>query len=325
MSKARRNKQSKRKAKLLFKRIRFIVILAVLAFVVIQIKGMFSGEGLLKDVMAIQDRFSKVKKIDMSDGVNSQKTEMMKQEITEYLSSQSGHYGLFYYNISTNETFGINETEEFVAASTVKVPLNLYLYKKIKEGSVNPEGILNYTKDDFEGGTGIIQRQSVGKQYTINKLSELSITHSDNIATNMLIRYLGMKNVKAYMREIGGSVVEDGKNISCPKDLGLYMRVVYNMYETDGELGNQLMNNLLNTEFKDRIQELLPEEIKVAHKIGTQVEVINDVGVVFAEQPYILAVMSKDVDVNVAPGVIANISKKIFDSLYGENDNIEGN
>ncbi|HNS71669.1 MAG TPA: class A beta-lactamase-related serine hydrolase, partial [bacterium] len=279
------------------------------------IKGMFSGEGLLKDVMAISERFSKVKKIDMTDGINSQKAEMMKQEINEYLATQDGHYGVFYYNIFTNETFGINETEEFVAASTVKVPLNLYLYKKIKDGSVNPEAILTYTKDDFEGGTGIIQRQNIGKKYTIKKLSELSITHSDNIATNMLIRYLGMKNVKAYMREIGGSVVEDGKNISCPKDLGLYMRVVHNMYETEGELGNQLMNNLLNTQFKDRIQELLPEDIKVAHKIGTQVKVINDVGLVFAEQPYILAVMSKDVDENVAPGVIADISKKIFDSL----------
>jgi beta-lactamase class A len=167
-------------------------------------------------------------------------------------------------------------------------------------------------QEDYEEGTGDIQYESIGSKYSIAELSRLSIVSSDNVASNMLKRLLGMSNVRQYMSELGGSVVDEGKNISCPKDMGIYMKEVYNFYMEDKVLGNELMHSLLNTEFNDRIPALLPKGVKVAHKIGTQVEVVNDVGIIFAENPYILSVMSKDVNEDEAPEVLANISKKVY-------------
>ena len=122
-------------------------------------------------------------------------------------------------------------------------------------------------------------------KYTIDELSRLSIVESDNVATNMLIRFLGMQNIKNYMRQVGGQVVVDDQNVSSPRDMGLYMKLVYEFYENGGTLGNELMNDLLNTElYNDRLPALLPKSVKVAHKIGNEVGVINDVGIVFADQ-----------------------------------------
>ncbi len=78
------------------------------------------------------------------------------------------------------------------------------------------------------------------------------------------------------------------------------------------------MSFFLNTKFNDRLPALLPETVKVAHKIGTQVKVFNDVGIVFAQKPYIVSVMTDNINEAEAANVIANISKKIFD--YVNND-----
>jgi len=238
----------------------------------------------------------------------------LKNKIASYLANYHGEYGVYYYDLTSGQEFGINDTDQFTSASCEKVPLNLYLYNQIQSGAVNPDGTLTYLQEDYETGTGSIQYQPVGTQYTIRELSMLSITQSDNVAANMLIRFLGMPNIKNYMRQVGGQVVLDGQNVSCPRDMGLYMKLVYEFYENNGTLGNELMNNFLNTDYNDRLPALLPSSVKVAHKIGNEVNVVNDAGIVFAPEPYIVAVMSKDVYESEGPAVIANISKMIYNS-----------
>ncbi|NPV91300.1 MAG: serine hydrolase [Firmicutes bacterium] len=244
---------------------------------------------------------------------DSRAVDALKIELENYIKNYKGQYGIYYYNIVTGEEFGINEADEYTAASTIKVPLNLYLYNNIKSGAVDPQGTIKYLKDDYEGGTGKIQYEKVGNTYTIDELSKFSIVLSDNVAANMLIRFLGIDNIKQYMRQVGGVVVQDGQNVSCPKDMGLYMRLVYEFSSREGVLGQQLMDCFLNTQFNDMIPALLPTNIKVAHKIGNQVGVVNDVGIVFSDRPYILAVMSKDVDEKEAATVLPIVSKKVFD------------
>jgi beta-lactamase class A len=240
----------------------------------------------------------------------------LKIQIANYTNNYQGEYGVYYYDLTTGQEFGINDEDQFTSASCEKVPINLYLYQQIQSGAVNPETTLTYTQADYEDGTGSIQYQKVGTQYTIDELSKLSIVQSDNVATNMLIRFLGMPNIKNYMRQVGGQVVVDDQNVSSPSDMGLYMKLVYEFSENNRTLGDELLNDLLNTElYDDRLPALLPKSVKVAHKIGNEVGVINDVGIVFADKPYIVAVMSKGVNEKEAPAVIANISKMIYDSL----------
>jgi beta-lactamase class A len=242
----------------------------------------------------------------------------LKAEIGSYLKNYKGEYGVYYYNLTTGDEFGINDEDVFTGASTEKIPINLYLYSRISAGAADPNGTLTYLKEDYEDGTGDIRYQKVGTKYTLKRLSVLSIEVSDNVAANMLVRFLGIQNIKDYMRQVGGTVVVDGQNTSSPKDMGLYMKLVYQFYKNNGALGNELMNSFLNTQYNDRINALLPASVKVAHKIGNDVEVVNDVGIVFGDQPYVISIMSKGVDENEAPGVIANISKMIYDTVSRE-------
>lgn len=305
------NKALRHRKRLWLMKLRFaLIFIAVLAI------GICSKSICVTDsqasVKASKDRSSNSEKVIITDKIKSKKIQTIEENLTEYLDNFKGVYGIYYYNLATGEKFGINHKEVFTAASTIKIPLNLYLYKQIKSGVIDPQDKLTYLQEDYEGGTGDIRYESIGNRYEIKELSRLSIVSSDNVASNMLKRLLGMSNVKQYMRELGGSIVDEDKNISCPQDMGIYMKEVYDFYTQDKAAGNGLMESLLNTEFNDRIPALLPKGVKVAHKIGTQVEVVNDVGIIFAQNPYILSVMSKDVDEDEAPKVLARISEKVY-------------
>jgi beta-lactamase class A len=183
----------------------------------------------------------------------------------------------------------------------------------IVKGKINPAQKLTYQKQFYEGGTGSIQYKKVGTTFTIKELSKLSITVSDNIATNMLISKLGRANVASYMKSLVNHSVDASKNISSPKDMSIYLTELLDFQKEHPTEGDEMIYNLEHTVFNDRIPKLLPKEVKVAHKIGTQVRAIHDVGIVYADRPYIICIMSKDVDEKKAPEVLAKISKMIYD------------
>lgn len=247
-------------------------------------------------------------------------------QINDYIKKYVGVYGIYYKNLITGDSFGINEFELFYPASTIKLPLNLYVFKKISMGEIDPEQKLEYKKEDFEWGTGtIISKVKQGLEYpdleyTIRKLCEFSIIYSDNIAANMLYRVVGKENLIKYLEELGGFSTSDKINVS-PYDMGIYIEELYRFYIDHPVLGGELIGYLSNTVYNNRIPAYLPEnkELDIAHKIGNlpKLSTLHDVGIIFTEQPYILCIMSKDIDYgdDGSDGckIIAQISKIIYD------------
>lgn len=240
----------------------------------------------------------------------------LRNQLLQILKKEKGTYGIFVIDLKSGKSLGINHLETFHAASTFKLPLNLYLYEKIAEGKVDPNIKLVYRKEHYEDGTGLLKYKPVGSVFSIETLSKYSIVYSDNIATNMLLSYLGRSNVKDYMRSMGGTIVNDNKNITCPRDMALYMLKLLDFTSEHPELGNKIIGYLENTIYNERIPKLLPPNIKIAHKIGNwpPTGTYNDVGYVeHPENPYIIAIFSKNTpDINTAFKVIQKISKVVY-------------
>jgi len=128
---------------------------------------------------------------------------------------------------------------------------------------------------------------------------------------------VGRKNTKEYMRRMGGRVVDDVENVTCPIDMALYMARALAFERESPRLGGQLMNYLFNTVYNQRIPASLPKGVRVAHKIGNWpfTGTFNDVGYVeHPVNPYIIAILSKN-----TPGrekafqVIRRISREVYD------------
>jgi len=247
----------------------------------------------------------------------SGKMDELKTMVEEYLSKQSGKYGVTFIDLATNESFGVQDTDEYIAASTSKLPMNVLLYTKIESGEVDPEMKLQYLKEDFEPGTGIIQNTAYGTEYTVRETSRLSIVKSDNCGINMIIRLLDIENIRQYIVDLGGVVYYGKRHRSCPYDMALVSRELYRLYLSNPDVYGQLIYDLEHTDYNDKINAQLPPEVKVAHKIGINTRVENDVGIVFASHPYVLSVMTDDVDAGTARKRIAELSRMIYDYVEG--------
>lgn len=240
---------------------------------------------------------------------------LIEEKVREFVAIQPGKYGVFFIDLATDEYFGINDRDSYIAASTSKLPMNLMLYTKFESGEISQDYIVRYIEEDFEPGTGIIQNEPFGTEYTIKEASELSIRYSDNCAINMIIRNLGIEEICQYILNLGGDIYYTDGNKTSPHDLGLIAKELYRLYLINPDLYGGLFYSLENTQWNDRIKAQLPDEVRVAHKIGNQIRTVNDVGIIFASHPFVLAVMTEDVEVEIAKTNIAIISKMVYDQL----------
>lgn len=236
----------------------------------------------------------------------------LEKLIRDYTGKLPGKYGVTFIDLATGEMVNVNDKIEYIAASTSKLPVNVLLYKNIEAGKINPEDKLVYKQEDLEYGTGTIINTPYGTEYTVRETSRLSIQKSDNCGVNMLIRLLGIENVRNYIDEVGGQVHYGKTHRSCPYDMAMIAQDLYKLYLNNEDVYGELINYLETTDWHDRIDAKLPKDVKVAHKIGNQTSTRNDVGIVFATHPYVLSIMSDNVNIDAATKSIADLSEKIY-------------
>ncbi|GLC30849.1 serine hydrolase [Clostridium omnivorum] len=261
----------------------------------------YNDQKLLKSK---QDMFLKTQQLK----TNEQKKQKLEEEIKAYLASNMDNVGLSYYDINSGSEITINGDKTFLAASTVKVQMNIVLADLIKGGQISKDEALKYTDAFYEEGTGILQGQELTTPIPLTLLSKYSIVYSDNIATNMIMDRIGYEKMRTLIDSKIGHATDHSDNYITAKDETTLLKLLYENKDNNS-LYNELIENMKNTEFHDRMDLYVPQNL-VAHKIGSYDNYVNDVGIVYAKNPYILSVYTNEVE--NADEVIAHISQLIY-------------
>lgn len=235
--------------------------------------------------------------------------EQLLGEVQAVVDSATGTYGVYVYETDTGESFGINQDVAFEGASTIKIPILMLLYAGIDAGTVSGEETMVYQWGDYEDGTGSIQQEPVGTEWTIRELAEKMMQESDNIAKNMLFRRLGLYAVEEYAIANGADDFDLIYNRVTPRDMGALLKAILE-YEVAGpELTGDMLGLMTGTDHELRIPRYL-DGVMVAHKIGTLGDSVNDAGIIFAgDSPFVLCVYSEGVASEVeAEEVIGRIA-----------------
>ena len=244
---------------------------------------------------------------------NSQKQiqlDTLEKQIREFVGDDINKFGMVYYDINSKKSIEINADKQFVAASTIKVPINMLMYDMVQDKKININEKLQYEECDYEDGAGILQGSDLSNPIALKTLSDDSIIYSDNIAINMLLRKVGNENRFNYIEKIvGHPIVHDGNNTT-PKDSFRILERLYSNPEKN-KYYSAMIETMKKTEYHDRIDKYIPEEI-VAHKIGDFAEYVNDMGIVCKKNPYILTVFTKEIP--EANELIGQVSKIIYDA-----------
>lgn len=270
--------------------------------------------------------------------------EKFEQNIQAQIDSIDGTIAVAFYSLSQpKDSLLINVDEKFHAASTMKVPVMIELFKQDHEGKINlqdsillknefksiVDGSL-YSMDINDDSDDIIYSQ-IGTKVALSDLMHSMITVSSNLATNVLIELVGAKNTTATMRSLGARNievlrgVEDQKaydqglsNSTTARDLMIIMEAIAN--NTAGRQGDceAMITILKDQQHNDLIPMYIPKEVQVAHKTGSITGVHHDAGIVYLPdgRTYILVLLSKNLkDFDNGTDQLAKISKTVYDYM----------
>lgn len=100
-------------------------------------------------------------------------------------------------------TVALGADETFESASTIKIYVLGCLFAQAEAGKASLDALLTYEEKHFVDGSGMIRSLGTGARLRARDAATLMIICSDNIATNMLIDYLGLDAINAFIRGIG--------------------------------------------------------------------------------------------------------------------------
>ncbi len=273
--------------------------------------------------------------------------EQLKFNIDTLIKNQQGNFAVAFKDVQTGKTIFINEHEIFHAASTMKTPVLVEIYKQANEKKFSLSDSL-IIKNEFKS---IVDSSSfslnpdddseldlykhIGEKKSINDLTYLMITVSSNLSTNLLIELVNAKNVTQTMQQLGLKDlkvlrgVEDQKaydkglnNVITAYDLALLFEKIANGKAVNKTSCDAMIKILLDQKYNEIIPAKLASTVKVAHKTGWIKGINHDSGIVFLPdgRKYILVLLSKNTtDDKASIDAMANISLMIYNFVSSKN------
>ena len=273
----------------------------------------------------------------------SQNLESVQRDIQSIVKPVQGIFAVAFESLDGKAHLFLIEKMMFHAASTMKTPVMIEVFKQSREGRFSLDDSLvvrNEFKSIVDGSSFQLDLKDdsddsmykkLGAKASIRELLRQMITVSSNLATNLLMDLAEARNVTATMRSLGASDievlrgVEDGKafekglnNRTTAFDLLLIMKAISAGKAVDTAASQEMLEILLKQKFNELIPSLLPADVRVAHKTGNITGVEHDSGIVLLPdgRRYVLVILSKELkDVEAGKKAIALISKRIFDFM----------
>lgn len=279
----------------------------------------------------------------MQSPAQTSSSEKLKNDIQAKLNTVEGEFAVAFKDLQTGQTLFINEKDNFHAASTMKTPVMIEVFKQARAGKFKLSDsiiVKNEFKSIVDGspfGLDISDDSAddmykkIGQKMTIYDLTYQMIIVSSNLATNILIDLVGAKNANATMRTLGANDIQVLRGVEDNKAFKLGMNNTVTAYDlmlifeklaqktvvsqTDSE---GMIKILLDQKFREKLPAKLPKEVKVAHKTGSITGVQNDSGIVYLPdgRKYVLVLLSRKLkDEKKGVEALADVSRMIYDSL----------
>src|SRR5919112_290256 len=182
--------------------------------------------------------------------------------------------------------------------------------------------------DVWAYGTGVLYKRPnkypVGYTMTLRECAKFMIKESDNTAELMLNRYLEEERIEAELHRIGADSTRYWSpiNTTTPNDIMLVLKKIADPSYTSPRLSAEMLELMTDTSFEERLPRPLPEETRVAHKIGSYESTFSDAGIVFPEegggtgQEYYIVVFSEGAPRGEARETIQDISLATYLAFF---------
>lgn len=254
--------------------------------------------------------------------------------------------GVYYRDLTTGDSLTVGSAVRFHAASTMKVPVMIQLFRDRDAGLLSLDDSITVTNTfrsivdsspyqlDVTDDSDSTLYKRLGQRASIRELIELMETVSSNLATNLLIARVGARRANATARSLGADSilvlrgVEDGKayraglnNTTTARDLGMLLAGVANGTAASPASCREMLAILSRQQFNEGIPAGLPAGTRVYHKTGWIEQVVyHDAALVepTSRGRYVLVVLTAGIPRNDdAYALVRDLSRLVFESRSG--------
>jgi len=262
----------------------------------------------------------------------------LRARIEKLIDSSGAEVAVVVRSIQGKDEIAIDADKPFHAASTMKVPVMIELYRQAEAGRLSldePLAIRNAFHSIVDGSVYQLSvgddsdaevYKNVGKTMTLRELCDAMITVSSNFAANLLIERLGVENIRTTVSRLGADGmnvlrgVEDQKafdkglnNTTTARGLAVLMQKLAAGQAVSPTADAQMTAILERQTFNDAIPAGLPPGTRVAHKTGTITKIHHDAAIVYGARPYVLVVLVRGIeDQKQSAALIAAISREVW-------------
>ena len=240
----------------------------------------------------------------------NKKTLAILEIIRNEMDSIPGHTGFYYLNLVNDDEYGVREDEVFGAASVIKLPLYMHIMAESAVGHMSLDDKLTITEADKVPICGALTLFTGDVEADVRTLCKLMISISDNTATNKLIDYSTIPGAQAGFRSMGLEKTQITRklfdraasraglrNTICPKEIGHLLAMLYRNEFVSEAVCKEIIDTLLLQQVDHKLNGKICGEVPIAHKTGEDDELSNDVGIVYAKEPFVICFAGHDTDV----------------------------
>lgn len=264
--------------------------------------------------------------------INPDDWQSLADEVRRQARRFPGTYGYVIKDMNSGHVAGAHLDKVFPSASLIKLPILCAAFQAAHEGRISLGAPVVLRRSDRRGGSGVLKWASGGSVFTNRELLENMIIHSDNTATELIVRQLGLDYLQRTFARLGlrdTRIHRDGfrltsrrvadDNMTSPRDMGYLLEKIYRRQLVSAQASDQMLDILKHQKLRDRLPRFLPTGWEIAHKTGLLRKACHDVGIVFSPQgDYLICVLTAhDKTYKNAKRFIASMGRITFNYYQG--------
>src|SRR5437867_1394088 len=226
-------------------------------------------------------------------------TSLRAQVVARILQTTARGVGVYYRDLTTGDSLTVGSDGRFHAASTMKIPVMIQLFRDRDAGLLSLDDSIIVTNTfrslvdsspyqlDVTDDSDSSLYKRLGQRTSIRDLIELMETVSSNLATNLLIARVDARRANATAHALGADSilvlrgVEDDKayrarlnNTTTARDLGMLLAAISNGTAASAASCREMLAILAKQQFNEAIPAGLPPGTWVYHNTGWTGQVV---------------------------------------------------
>jgi beta-lactamase class A len=226
----------------------------------------------------------------------------LRQDIKAYLTSLNLSHSFYFEYLANGVSIRDGEDQGSVAASLMKTPVVMDLYKLGEEKKLNLDDTVAIQQSDIstDNEYGNPSALAVGNTISLRNAAKLALHDSDNTAITVIKRVVtpmvtdstdAIQSLDISYTLSGTDPTDKVLKISA-RSYSSILKCLYYSCFLEPRDSQQLLEYLTNSVIQTRIEAGVPKDVGVAHKVGSGIKAQSDCGIVYQPgKPYLICLM----------------------------------